>query len=47
MPIRSSPEEAERIGPHVDTEQYGICIVSHAPNREASGWHSTASQAPT
>jgi hypothetical protein len=37
--------EAERIGPHGDTEQYGICIVSHAQTARPPG--STAPQART
>jgi hypothetical protein len=37
--------EAERIGPHRDTEQYGLCIVSHAQTARPSG--STAPQART
>jgi hypothetical protein len=35
-------QEAERIGPHGDTEQYGTCIVSHAQTATPPGKHSTA-----
>jgi hypothetical protein len=39
------PFQAERIGPHVDTEQYGICIVSRTQTARPPG--STAPRART